>query len=357
VYGHRKLWSRAETVNLALAFSAVVLGVVTGQAKGFTILGQVMQPTHLQLFFIFLATISGWVFLRPLLFTYGLLRYRLLGSQIKPERALAAMIAVLASSAIALFVLNIGFNVSPPGAIVASLFAGLVLVLPFWRISERFVKQTLPLSATAQEMSLKERRNIYLMGLQGAVVRGEIADPGDKAALGTLKSELGITDREHELLIESIQLHEARILPQKAVEEAFLIHKYGLLIAHYRELERGPQDDSDSDIFAGMFTAITEYVGETMEDEERSAPSSTTDAISYGPTSLVMEKEGHVVLAVMISGADDLELRQLMRDTLADIVERYPSVNKQDWDGNLEGLERLDTLLADFSNRVKRRSD
>ena len=176
-------------------------------------------------------------------------------------------------------------------------------------------------------------------------------------ALRTLKKELSITDREHELLIDSIKLHEARLQPQKAVEEAYLIHQYGLLIAHHRGAGAQIQEDSDSDIFAGMFTAITEYVGDTMDSDNKGRGSTTTDSISYGPSSLAIEKEGHVILAALISGADDLELRQLMRDTLAEIVERYPSVNKLDWDGALDGLGGLNRLLADFANRVKRRMD
>jgi hypothetical protein len=69
----------------------------------------------------------------------------------------------------------------------------------------------------------------------------------------------------------------------------------------------------------------------------------------------VVEREGHIVLAVLIDGPDDLELRQLIRDTLADINERFGDALGKEWDGDYRGLEGIDRILKGFATRVKRR--
>jgi hypothetical protein len=148
-----------------------------------------------------------------------------------------------------------------------------------------------------------------------------------------------------------ISQHEARLIPEKFVEGAYLIHTHGLLVSSYQETE---DKDTDSDIFAGMLTAVTEFVDETLQkggDRRR-----TTGSISYGPTTLVVEREGYVVLAVLINGPDDIELRQLMRDTLSDINERFGRKLVKDWDGDLRGLGGIKKVLAGFASRVKRRA-
>jgi uncharacterized protein YhhL (DUF1145 family) len=295
---------------------------------------------------------------RPVLFSYGLLRYRLLGTQIKAERALAVVVTVIISTVFGLLILNIITKEPTTLTVTVAVLSGLVLLFPCWKISNRFLERLLASNIEAQDMSMRERRNIYLMGLQTAVVHGVLEDEDDKRAIKNLKEELAITDREHDLLMDGITLHEARLIPEKRVEGAYLIHTHGLLISSFKETDEEELDEegTDSDIFAGMLTAITEFVDETMKKGGEGMKKRTTGSISYGPTTLVVEREGHIVLAVLIDGPDDLELRQLIRDTLSDINERFGDILGKEWDGDLRGLEGIDRILIGFAARVKRRS-
>ena len=351
---NRKRWSTPETLHIVMLALAIGLGLMTKVIEINTHTNPLQENIRqVQLLFLFLNYNAGWMILRPILFTYGLLRFRLLGSQVKPERALAIVIAVTSSTLVGLLVMNLLWSFLGPVSIVPAVVLGLVLVLPSWRISERFVSKNVVKLENVETMSMRRRRNIYLMGLQTAVFKGKIDDERDREALQNLKEELGITDREHELLLESISLHEARRMPEKDVEEVYIIHKHGLLVSRYKKVSTEEEED-DSDIFAGMFTALTEFVQETMKKGEEGA--STTDAIDYGPATMAIERDQNIVMASLITGADDLELRQLMRDTLAEINQTWGDVLTTEWDGDLDAVKGIEKVLRDFVSRVKRRA-
>lgn len=347
MWGHRKIWSNAENLHIVMVISAVIIGIFCGQVG-------TSVTTYSGIFFFtdFLAMSFGWVIIRPLLFSYGLLRYRLLGSQVKAEASVNVIIVWITVLLLAVILFNFFYSFGVLMALLAAVVFGAASVYPVWRLSKIVVQRLLPPAEDITEMSMKERRNIYMMGLQAGVVKGKIDDERDRLALQTLKEDLEITDREHDLLMESIALHEVRLAPERLVEEAYLIHKFGLLVGHYRpEAKENDEDASDTDIFAGMLTAITEYVGDAMKTSEDS--SGSMDTVSYGQSSLVMEKEGAVVLAALISGTDDLELRQLMRDTLAELTEKHPEITTDEWDGNLHGLEDVEKILKRFARQIK----
>jgi hypothetical protein len=350
---NRKRWSAPETMNLVLLGAAVLIGVITGVWGGnpeWTLAG---NRITISLLLGFLHYHAGWMLLRPVLFSYGLLRYRLMGSQVKPERALATLIAILAATFVGILIVNILYPLLGPVSIIVAIVVGVVLLVPFWKASERLVFKYVVRLENVEAMSMRRRRNIYLMGLQTAVFRGRIHDERDYKAIKNLKEELGITDREHDLLLESISMHEASRIPEKNVEEVYIIHKHGLLISHYKS-ETREADEDDSDVFAGMFTAITEFVQETMKKGEEGGK--TTDTIDYGPATMAIERDQNVLMAALITGVDDLELRQLMRDTLAEINEKWKNSLTADWNGDLDAVRGIEKVLREFVARVKRRS-
>ena len=171
-----------------------------------------------------------------------------------------------------------------------------------------------------------------------------------------LRKALRVTEREHILLLESIAKHEARLAPRPAVEEAYLIFRDGRLLGHLipdaksLKTDGGPKE-KDKDIVAGMFTAISDYVKEAMS---RRPDGGRMDTISYGASSLVIETDRNVHLAVVLKSQDDLAVRQVMRDTLSEVNERYRKYLSKSWDGNREDLKGLEDLLAKLVVEVSR---
>ncbi len=348
LWGHRKIWSTPETLHLGMlslsSLIALIGGVVGAASSG--------KQTEAVLLTSFMGLTFGWMVIRPVLFSYGLLRYRLLGSQVKAETAIAVLGGILMSTTVCLAIINLAGGQDNPAVVGGTAVIGLVLFYPFWMATQKIATKFLPMSVGAEGVSMRERRNTYLMGLQTGVVRGVIADPDDKDALEKLRNALDITEREHDLLMESITQHEAQLAPVREVEEAFLVMSDGRLIAHSSPAHGvdGAKKIADSDIIAGMLTAITEFVGEAMKRGETEKGS--MGAISYGDSNLVIERDGPLVLAVVVKGADDLEVRQAMRDTLSDINEHFGKVLNEDWDGDQTGLDVADDIVWDLVCRL-----
>jgi hypothetical protein len=348
LWGHRKIWSTPETLHIGMLAMSSLIAFIGGAVGGATS-KDLTDPVLLS---SFMGLTFGWMVIRPVLFSYGLLRYRLLGSQIKAESAIAVLGGILMSTALSLAIINLVNGQDNPTIVGGTVVMGLVLFYPFWMAVQKIATKFLPMAVGAEGVSMRERRNTYLMGLQTGVVRGIIADPDDKDALEELRKALDITEREHDLLMESITQHEARLAPVRQVEEVFLVMSDGRLIGHSSPAHGydGAKKIADSDIIAGMLTAITEFVGEAMKRGETEEGS--MGSINYGDSNLLIEREGSLVLALVVKGADDLEVRHAMRDTLSDINERFGKVLNSDWDGDQTGLDVADDILWDLVCRL-----
>jgi hypothetical protein len=353
----RKRWATSETLHISMIVLSIIIGIATGLIHPTESNWNPFEtPGYEKLVSNFMGLTFGWLIVRPALFSYGLLRYRLLGSQVRAESNLALIGAILMSTFVSLFIINLTQGQGGPAVVFGAIFLGVLLIYPFLRVSQGIVTRLLPMSAGAKGVSMRERRNTYLMGLQTAVISGEVPDRQDRAALEELRKALRVTEREHILLLESIAKHEARIVPRPAVEEAYLIFRDGRLLGHLipdvRSLKTdGAPKEKDKDIVAGMFAAISDYVKEAMS---RRPDGGRVDTISYGPSSLVIETDRNVHLAVVLKSQDDLAVRQVMRDTLAEVNERYKKYLSKSWDGNRDDLEGLEDLLAKLVLEVGR---
>ena len=354
----RKRWAIPEWLHMAFLILSLSIAIGGGIYRNEVMAELTTRPYPDEYYYLFFMTVTfGWGLFRPALFSYGLLRYRLLGTQVKAENALAILGAVLMASIFSIAIVNLTGAEGDPSVVGGAILVGLIAIYPLWKLSQKGVTRLLPVSAGAKGVSMKERRDTYFMALQTAVVHGEIPDNEDKEALVVLRKALGVTEREHDLLLESIALHEARRTPKREVEEAYLIYRDGRLLAHYLpEIKDRPAvegaPDKDKDIVAGMFAAITQYVKEAMRRGK--AGKASMDTISYGASSLVIERERNIVLAVVLTGIDDLVLRQAMRDTLADVEEKYGTILTDRWDGSQEELEGMDKMLEKFTKRLVR---
>lgn len=349
-------WAVPEYIHLFMMVFSITISFVAACLRVETYIeGLWYQNSEVGLVEYIFSQNLGWSLIRPALFAYGLLRYRMMGSQVKAERTISLLGGILSSSVITLFIINLTSGANNPVVIGGAVFIGLILVLPFLRVSQNVVTKLLPMSAGAKGASMRERRNTYLMGLQTGIVKGEFTDKEDEMALEKLRTALGVTKREHQLLLRSIAEHEARRAPKNEVEEAYLIFRDGRLLAHYiagGETKKGTTDSSggkDTDVVASMFAAISEYVKEAMKSEDGMG---RMDTISYGGSQLVIENERNIILAVVVKTADDLTVRQAMRDTLSLVNQKFKKVLKTKWDGDKAGLVGLSRIIKDFVERV-----
>jgi len=98
----------------------------------------------------------------------------------------------------------------------------------------------------------------------------------------------------------------------------FLIHKAsGLVISEVQQPE-GPR--LESDLVAGMLTAIRSFVGEYFA---QSGKDSEIDEINYGNDKIILEVAGSCYLAVAIEGEPGKQYIGKMRQTLSQILLNY----------------------------------
>jgi outer membrane protein OmpA-like peptidoglycan-associated protein len=144
------------------------------------------------------------------------------------------------------------------------------------------------------------------------------------------------------------------------VQAIFLIHNLsGLVIIDIQRSKLDSlADPIDSDMMAGMLTAIRSFAGECMS---RSESVSELDAINYSGSKILLEVAGYCYLAVIIRGEPDLTFVNKIRDVFGSIVQVYGDRLKE-FDGDFsiiptEAEIELQTLMnIEQSNSSKKSS-
>jgi hypothetical protein len=126
------------------------------------------------------------------------------------------------------------------------------------------------------------------------------------------------------------------------VEDIFLTHRDGRLIAHYtREL----RPDRDEDILAGMLTAVQEFIKDSMGKQEVLK----RFEFQMQEKKVLVESGNNAYIAVFTRGEVPQDASNQLRIFLEDIEEAYVDVIT-DWSGDtsaFKGLkDLLDTLLV-----------
>lgn len=104
------------------------------------------------------------------------------------------------------------------------------------------------------------------------------------------------------------------------VEQVFLIHKKtGLLL---NSLSHSEAKAADSDMVASMLTAIKDYIHDSLSLEE----SSIVQGISAGDHSVLTEEGPLAIIAVIVRGTPDKEVREAMETAVENVHARYSSV-------------------------------
>lgn len=286
-----------------------------------------------------LTYISGhmpWAILRPAFFSYAILRYQIFGPRLKVETPVRWLMASVSGLAVFTIAQKMPLGQSTEATIAIAGVLGLLVFFPALIFSKRLVARFLPMASQEEQVSIQERRDNYLVSLQTAVVKGHIDLESDAEVLAKQRVILGISEREHELLMDSYSAREREVTGEAEVHELFLIKTDGRPMVHIRTKladKASPHPEKDKDIMAGMLIAIHDYVQEGLKGGTSGRTS--LDTIKYGDYSLLIETEERLVLALVVRGPDDPHLRQGMRDQLTLLKKRYGDILIK-WDGDMD---------------------
>ncbi len=132
------------------------------------------------------------------------------------------------------------------------------------------------------------------------------------------------------------------------IQAIFLIHNLsGLVMIDIQKSDLDSlADPIDSDMLAGMLTAIRSFASECMS---RSENTTELDAINYSGSKILLEVAGYCYLAVIIRGEPDAALVTKIRDVFGQIVQVYGDRFKE-FDGDpsiipMEAEIELKTLM------------
>ncbi len=132
------------------------------------------------------------------------------------------------------------------------------------------------------------------------------------------------------------------------IQAIFLIHNLsGLVMIDIQKSDLDSlADPIDSDMLAGMLTAIRSFASECMS---RSENTTELDAINYSGSKILLEVAGYCYLAVIIRGEPDSAFVNKIRDVFGRIVQVYGDRFKEfDGDPNMVPMEaeiELKTLM------------
>ncbi len=127
-------------------------------------------------------------------------------------------------------------------------------------------------------------------------------------------------------------ISEAELILKEAmkgqVQAVFLIHKAsGLLIT---ELQNPKTEKRDSDMLAGMLTAIRSFVNDCVKDSQEIQE---LNEIEYGDSRILIEVAGYCYLAVIVQGEPTKQLIKNIRTALTEIIQNYGQMI-QEFDGD-----------------------
>ena len=127
-------------------------------------------------------------------------------------------------------------------------------------------------------------------------------------------------------------------LKHVSIDEVFLIYKSGVLVAHTSKKDRG----LDSDVVAGMFTAVQDFVKDSFGDKNMSVGG--LRRLEYHDMNILVEHGRNVFIAGLLVGPT--ATKSVFRDlkSVVELIEKdYPVLEK--WDGNLDKVKGAETVL------------
>jgi tetratricopeptide (TPR) repeat protein len=126
------------------------------------------------------------------------------------------------------------------------------------------------------------------------------------------------------------------------VEGIYLLTDTGLLI---KSVGRTESTKLDSDVFAGMLTAVNNFVRDSLAMIRVEDAGDAMRRLDYGDYSILVEHEAGINLAVIITGKETEFLIGDMKDRLEDIHRKYGK-RLGPWTGEEQDVVGLENLLS-----------
>src|SRR3989475_310343 len=132
---------------------------------------------------------------------------------------------------------------------------------------------------------------------------------------------------------------EIKVEPESTylVEDVFLIHSDGRLIAHH---SRKFREEIDEDIFSGMLTVVQDFVKDSFKSRTRVG----MKRLDFGDSKILIERSPHTFLATVLVGNEPKLLPLYMLQVLKEVEDRYGNVLER-WTGLLHQLEGVDEMI------------
>jgi hypothetical protein len=124
-----------------------------------------------------------------------------------------------------------------------------------------------------------------------------------------------------------------------ALENLFLIHNDGRLVAHVAKVEN---TKLDQDVVSAMFTAVQEFVRDSFQKGEVGLKK-----LEIGDKNVVIEKGSSAYTALIYSGWPDRETFEMLPMLLRDIEERYKG-KLEKWNGTTKTVKGVERMLQEY---------
>ncbi len=158
---------------------------------------------------------------------------------------------------------------------------------------------------------------------------------------GSVPVAVGITYKRlfDENRYEVRDTKEIKVEPESTylVEDVFLIHSDGRLIAHH---SRKFREEIDEDIFSGMLTVVQDFVKDSFKSRTRVG----MKRLDFGDSKILIERSPHTFLATVLVGNEPKLLPLYMLQVLKEVEDRYGNVLER-WTGLLHQLEGVDEMI------------
>lgn len=124
------------------------------------------------------------------------------------------------------------------------------------------------------------------------------------------------------------------------VEEVFLIHESGILLAHKTQKDESGMDD---DLFSSMLTAIQDFIKDSFEGEENYG----IKRLEFGDKKILVEKGRYTFIALVYQGRVVRPIEQKMQSVLKKIETDYEE-DLKNWYGHVDSVSGIDEYLDSF---------
>jgi Zn-finger nucleic acid-binding protein len=178
-------------------------------------------------------------------------------------------------------------------------------------------------------------------GELGTLVEREPARLGRRSHLAKFLDDTMVA---RNLLLARQQVYTGLEAADPVIDEIFLVHNTGTLIAHATRRLKPDQDDS---VLSAMLVAIQGFVQESFKDE---ADASLRE-IAFGNRRILLERGDYVLLAVVVSSEvettqeDVSRTRGEMTEVVIAIESHFKEVLKE-WDGFVERLRGARDIIS-----------